>query len=452
MCNFAAKMLGNNRMAREIFISYSRWNLERVKAIKGEIEKATGAKCWMDLNAIESGAAQFTQDIVDGINTCTVFLFMLSKESQMSEFALRELNFSMLKAKESGQKHVVIVNIDGCKMCDEFLLMYGLTDTIAWQNQPQKEKLLRDMARWFGEKRKAESEVKRKAEEETKRKAESEAKRKVEAETRRKAEEEARRKAAEAKRKAEAEAKRKVAEAKRNDDAATKGAPQKTIGWFQKMKDVWYTSSKSVKIGVGIALILAICLSNYAYNFRIVEEGYYFGGLAAVKNGFKKWGYKDVSGKIVIPCKWKDACNFSEGLAAVQDKDGKWGYIDKTGEVVIPCQWESFRSFSDGLVEVQNEDGKWGYIDKTGKVVIPCQWEHASSFYEGLAAVEDHNGKWGYVDKTGKVVIPCQWEIAFDFQGGLAVVKDEDGKWFKIDKTGRVVEGNDDVVAVEVIE
>ena len=117
-------------MTREIFISYSRWNLEQVKAIKSEIEQTTGAECWMDLNAIESGAVQFTQDIVDGINACSVFLFMLSKESQVSEFALREMNFAMLKAKKDRQKHVVIVNIDGCDLCDEFLFMYSLTDTI----------------------------------------------------------------------------------------------------------------------------------------------------------------------------------------------------------------------------------------------------------------------------------------------------------------------------------
>lgn len=133
----------------DIFISYSRKNLEKVKAIKMEIEKSTGAECWMDLEGIESGSTQFTQDIVDGINNCRVFLFMLSEYSQASEFALRELNFVMKKAKTDKLKHVIIVNIDDCKMSDEFEFIYGLTDTIAWLNQPQREKLLRDLKRWF---------------------------------------------------------------------------------------------------------------------------------------------------------------------------------------------------------------------------------------------------------------------------------------------------------------
>lgn len=135
-------------MEREIFISYSRKDLERVKDIKKMIEQETGVHCWMDLKAIESGAPQYTQDIVDGINSCQTFLFMLSKESQKSRFALRELNLASKKAEQDKQKHVVIVNIDDCKMCDEFFLMYGLTDTIAWSDTPQREKLLRDLKSW----------------------------------------------------------------------------------------------------------------------------------------------------------------------------------------------------------------------------------------------------------------------------------------------------------------
>lgn len=131
----------------DIFISYSRKDLLRVQKIKEEIETTTGKRCWMDLNGIESGAIQFTNDIVEGIKRCRVFLFMLSTHSQYSEFALRELHFAYSKAKED-KKKVVIVNIDNCKMTDEFSFMYGLTDTINWNDRPQYNKLIRDLSRW----------------------------------------------------------------------------------------------------------------------------------------------------------------------------------------------------------------------------------------------------------------------------------------------------------------
>jgi len=137
-------------MQRDIFISYSRKDLILVKQIKKEIDNAISTECWMDLNGIESGSQQFTKDIVDGINNCKVFLFMLSEHSQESEFALRELNYAYQK-KKTHKNRVVIINISGCKLTDEFEFMYGLTDTILWSNEPQHDKLIKDLKNWLNQ-------------------------------------------------------------------------------------------------------------------------------------------------------------------------------------------------------------------------------------------------------------------------------------------------------------
>ena len=84
-------------MARDIFISYSRQDLNKVKAIKKEIEKATGAQCWMDLQGIESGSPEFDSAITEGINNCKVFLFMRSENSMKSTWAIQEINFAAIK-------------------------------------------------------------------------------------------------------------------------------------------------------------------------------------------------------------------------------------------------------------------------------------------------------------------------------------------------------------------
>lgn len=130
---------------RNIFISYSRTNLDKVKAIKDDIEKSTQQRCWMDLEGIEAGLPRFTQAIIDGIKECKVFLFMRTAQSQESEFALRELNFASKRVE-----HVVIINADDSQMSDEFEFMYGLTDTITWDNIPQREKFLQDIRKWLG--------------------------------------------------------------------------------------------------------------------------------------------------------------------------------------------------------------------------------------------------------------------------------------------------------------
>lgn len=139
-------------MAREIFISYSRKDLDKVKAIKEEMEQTVGVECWMDLEGIESGSIQFPSVIVESINNCKVFLFMLSINSQSSKYALRELNYVMKKAETTKQKHVVIINIDGCTMCDEFDFMFGLVDAILWNDTSQHNKLIKDLTTWLGKK------------------------------------------------------------------------------------------------------------------------------------------------------------------------------------------------------------------------------------------------------------------------------------------------------------
>jgi hypothetical protein len=60
-------------MEYDLFISYSRKDIDEVLKIKEEIESASSIKCWMDIHGIESGAIQFTKDIIDGINRCLSF-------------------------------------------------------------------------------------------------------------------------------------------------------------------------------------------------------------------------------------------------------------------------------------------------------------------------------------------------------------------------------------------
>ena len=90
-------------MKERIFISYKRVDKERVFAIKDGIEQATGEKCWIDLEGIESNA-QFAAKIMTAIDRCDVFLFMRSKEHNKitdleKDWTYRELNFASSKGK-----------------------------------------------------------------------------------------------------------------------------------------------------------------------------------------------------------------------------------------------------------------------------------------------------------------------------------------------------------------
>jgi hypothetical protein len=136
------------------------------------------------------------------------------------------------------------------------------------------------------------------------------------------------------------------------------------------------------------------------------------------------YGYKNETGKLVIPCKFAFVSEFSDGLAAV-NQGGKVGFDSKYNN----------EYFVNG--------GKWGYIDLSGKLVIPCKFDEADSFYDGYAIV-GKGGKKTFIDKSGKELTPYMYEMMNPFSEGLAVVAKGDPLVFSyIDKTGKEVIAGD---------
>ena len=130
-------------MAKEIFISYSRKDFEKVRVIKNELDTTLGIDCWFDLDGIESGD-QFESKIITAINSHQVFLFMLSPNSMQSEWALDELDFAKRK-----NKRIVLIYIESCAMTDQFYFRYHKYDSIEWHNSLQHDKLIGNLRSWL---------------------------------------------------------------------------------------------------------------------------------------------------------------------------------------------------------------------------------------------------------------------------------------------------------------
>lgn len=142
----------------ELFLSYSRKDLEQVKVIKDELEQATGINCWMDLDGIESGE-QFVNVIISAISRSDTLLFMMSEASMKSEWALDELDFAKRK-----RKRIVLVAIDDVEMTDKFYFHYHKYDIINWKDRIQRNKLIKNILNWKADKI-AKEEAKLKSEE-----------------------------------------------------------------------------------------------------------------------------------------------------------------------------------------------------------------------------------------------------------------------------------------------
>lgn len=468
-------------MAREIFISYSRRDIDQVKIIKDELENTLHVSCWMDLEGIESSHPNFVKAIVNGIVECKVFIFMLSQFSQTSNYALGEIDLAKNENKE-----IVFVNIDDCSLTREFRLVYGRSNILRWNNISEHNKLLRDLSRWL---KKDLSPIEEPYSEPQKTTPI-------------------------------------IAEPQANDEEddlvysffkkLSSWNPfaiiRKTLSFSRQLyhKSKWISAAGSmirrywwlfVILTFFFLITLKRCFSNdteylpdsteepistspqeeddeekafirsLKQNYisslpdscfiPITRDGLYgfsnpdgvllipcnwfsvspfSNGLAVVQGGNDLYGFIDKTGNVAIPCIFKRAFSFSEELARVQDRaTSLYGFIDCKGDSIVPCQWDLAGDFVEGLALVQDDNELFGFIDKTGKVVIPCLWPSANSFSEGLALVQGEGWKYGYIDKSGKNVIPCQWTYAEGFEDERAAVQDEEGRWLTIDKKGRII-------------
>ncbi len=91
-------------------------------------------------------------------------------------------------------------------------------------------------------------------------------------------------------------------------------------------------------------------------------------GLTMVRSN-EKYGFMDVSGKVIVPCTYADAEAFSEGLAIIKNDEGQYGFVDKTGEIILPLVYNRANSFENGIALVSKGDG-YLLINKTGKVIV----------------------------------------------------------------------------------
>ena len=116
--------------------------------------------------------------------------------------------------------------------------------------------------------------------------------------------------------------------------------------------------------------------------------------IAAVQSpGSRRYHYIDQQGRVItsLPEMEYDRL-YHEGLASFQDPDtGYFGYKDLTGNIVIPCRFLDADHFVGSLALVTFMDRSLGFIGHDGE-------------------------KWGYIDRQGKTVIPCIYDVVEDFE------------------------------------
>lgn len=141
---------------------------------------------------------------------------------------------------------------------------------------------------------------------------------------------------------------------------------------------------------------LVFCETRYTYLGKL-SDGV---AVAKLKGENAKYGYIDITGKVVLQFKYDEATEFKDGKAVVKIKE-KYYLIDKMGKNLTKEGYDGgIGESSEGLRGVY-KNKKGGYINNKGEVIIPLKYDEIEDFRYGIAVVTLNN-KDALIDKTGK--------------------------------------------------
>ena len=137
------------------------------------------------------------------------------------------------------------------------------------------------------------------------------------------------------------------------------------------------------------------------------------------------------------------------GIAMSVQRDGKWGFVDINGVEMIPCKYdlvENFLSKNDSITPVAIGE-HFGYVNMKGDIAIPFDYEFAGRFSSnGLAQVVKNN-KLGFINYKGETLIDFVYDPKYEIKDGKVRIKDsfwlddtiaicKNGKWGLINNKG----------------
>jgi len=116
----------------QVFISYSRRDIDVVESIVSQLE-AAGIEVWLDREDIKPGK-QWRKQIVEGIDTAEAFVLNLSPNSAASDNVLKELNL----AEEALDPFILPIMLTEMKIPDEMRYQLAGTQFIAYHLDPKR--------------------------------------------------------------------------------------------------------------------------------------------------------------------------------------------------------------------------------------------------------------------------------------------------------------------------
>lgn len=140
-------------------------------------------------------------------------------------------------------------------------------------------------------------------------------------------------------------------------------------------------------------------------NYDLAEDfsdGYAQVGISQSQYGNRLHGVIDTKGNVVVPIQYPNMGQINEGMVSVSvgydNGTIKWGFCDMTGKLVVPMIYSRVYDYQEGFAVVAMPDERfsnesqrrYGFINKQGEVVVPIQYSGAESYQDGIAVVSQN--------------------------------------------------------------
>ena len=157
-------------------------------------------------------------------------------------------------------------------------------------------------------------------------------------------------------------------------------------------------------------------------------QPYFQGNLCKVKNG-DKYGFINIEGMEILPCKYDDVAFVKGDLLKIDDNykrfllvydvsqdsllrvksNNKYGLLEFDGKEIVPCKYDDLALFDNNSCVKAKSDNKYGLLIFDGKEIVPCKYDDLTLFNYSLIKTEIDN-KYGLLEFDGKEIVPCKYD------------------------------------------
>lgn len=182
----------------------------------------------------------------------------------------------------------------------------------------------------------------------------------------------------------------------------------------------------------------------------VVEQNFDENNLRLVRNS-NGFGFQNIYGEVVIPCRYKSAESFSCGIANVSIENNS-NENSENGDYYFVINTKGNKVYDKAeLVKEEHRavcvNEKWGFVDNKGILTVPLKYATVSNFSDGLSCVafeKEHCGiPYNFINCYDSVIIA---NVAFgEFKHGVAMLDPtENDCYYYINKKGNNI-FNDDI-------